>query len=134
MGIACVQFDAFEVGPLVPWTEGPTKIYRFGYFWWRLGGYNFPLEHVRFAKQIFLPPTPLVTGYGYDIKHGVHGQFVHTYTKLDELPLDIIGEGVNLAIGQVAGLKRLGLSGLEGPEPTLRKLGTNQRLKGGVSR
>jgi len=133
MAIACVQWDMFDAGHQAAWNQGPIKIYRLGYFWWQMDGYMLELQYIRFAQQIFLPPNNLVNAYSWQLEEGVTGTFNHTYTKLNELPVDVIGQGIGMAIGQVDGLRKLTQTGLDGPIPQITKRGNNQRLRGYVS-
>jgi len=133
LSIACVQWQLFDAGNQANWVSGPIKIMRLGYFWWDINGYSLGLDYIRFEDQIFIPPTKLVTGYNWNLAPGVTGTFTHTYTKLNELPVDVITEAIGLAVGNVGGLRKLGLGGLEGAVPTVTKYGQNQRLRGYIS-
>jgi len=133
MTIACVQWDLFDAGKQASWKDGPIKIYRLGYFWWDFNGYHGELQYIRVDKQIFFPPNQLATGYSWQLEDGVRGDFFHTYTKLAELPVDVITQAVGLASGKFAGVGKLTNAGITGAPNAVTKLGSNQRLKGYIS-
>lgn len=132
MAIGAVQFTLFDAGKQASFVSGPTNIYKLGYFWWLMGEYSLGLEYIRFGKQNFLPPTSKVDGYGWNfLADDIKGDFQIVWTKLDELPVEVIGQAIGLASGQIGGLRAMGLGGLTGPDPTLIKRGPNM-LRGYV--
>lgn len=133
MAIACVQWDLFDPGHQVSWQQGPKKIYKLGYFWWDFNGYAGELQYIRFEKQIFFPPNQLPTGYSWQLMEGVRGDFNHTFTKLNELPVEVINQAVGLATGRFAGVGKLTNTGILSAPPAVQKIGQNQRLKGYIS-
>lgn len=133
MGIACVQWDLFDAGKQASWKQGPIKIYRLGYFWWDYNGYHGELQYIRFDKQIFFPPQGIETGYSWQLEEGVRGDFNHTFTKLRELPVEVINQAVSLATGRIAGIGKITNTGITGAPSTVTKIGQNQRLKGYIS-
>jgi len=134
MGISCVQWNMFDAGHQTDWQgTGEIKIRRLGYFWWMYNGYCGELEYIRFEKQIFLPKANFVDGWGWELFPGVHGDFHVTWTKLAELPVEVIGQAISLAAGKIGGLGNLNKDGIIQAPSQIMKQGTNTRLKGYIS-
>jgi len=133
LSIACVQWDLFDAGRQASWQDGPIKIYRLGYFWWDYNGYNGELQYIRFGKQMFFPPNAIVAGYSWQLEPGVRGDFNHTFTKLNELPVEVINQAVGLASGKVLGIGKVTNAGITSVPNEPIKVGHNQRLKGYIS-
>lgn len=133
MGIACVQWDCFDPGRQTDWKAGPIPIRRLGYFWWDYNGYNGELQYIRFEKQIFFPPNAIATGYSWQLEPGVRGDFNVTFTKLDELPVAVINQAIQMGAGKIAGLGNISSTGMIQAPTAVTKIGTNARLKGYIS-
>lgn len=134
MPIASVQWQLYDAGNQASWVkQGPSKIYRLGYFSFDYDGFHGKLEYIRFDKQIFFPENRLCTGYHWQLEPGVRGDFFICYTKLNELPVDVITQAISMGAGKVAGLGKITRDGnILGPSE-VTKIGQNQRLKGYIS-
>lgn len=122
-----------DPGKQTPFREGDPRIYRLGYFWWEWNGYAGELQYIRFPQQIFFPPNHLVNGWGWNVETGVRGRMWPTYTKLNELPVEVIGQALNLAAGKIGGMGKITNTGITTVPSQMIKMGTNQRLKGYIS-
>lgn len=134
MSIASVQFQLIDPGKVAPWIGQNKSLYRLGWLWFDYDGYGGPLHYIRYPQQIFFPENRLATGFNWQYSdNGVKGNFQITYSKLNELPVDVITNGVGLGVGQVAGLGTLSETGILTPPAAPAKLGSNQRLRGYIS-
>jgi hypothetical protein len=118
-----------DAGSQVSWVKNSDVfIYRLGYFWFLYGGYAGELQHIRFKKQIFYPINQNVDGYGWDVEVGVSGKFHAVWTKLNEMPIEVISKGISLAAGNLAGLAPIGVNGITDVAPTIAAIASNTRI------
>lgn len=115
-----MSFDATTIPLKIDKIFGPTDpIYFLGWASFKYGGYCGQQVLIRYAHQIFFPENDAADGFTVICKPGVIFDLLVKYRTLDPLNIQVLGEAVNLALGNVSGLKRIGNAGLEGSAPVL---------------
>ncbi len=128
-----MQWMLTNPGKQAPFSHGSYKIYRLGYCWWMYGDFAGELLYIRFPKQNFFKPDKDVTDFRWQLAPGVLGKWHGVATKLDELPLEVINQGISLSIGKTGGLGKLGVNHktgevMIGVAPEVHTVAKNKRL------